>query len=137
MPIVFRVDQDARVIVAAGHGVLREADLFNYQREAWSRSDVAGFDELIDMTRVIEFAQPSAERIRDLAKLSAEMDNPVSRSRLAIVASGDFAFGLGRMFQAYRHLESSSTKEVGVFRTMEDALAFLRVDHPLAMPTFA
>ena len=53
---------------------------------------------------------------------------------LAVVASENTAFGLGRMFQAYRELDRRSTKEVGIFRTMEEALAFLSLDHPPEMP---
>jgi hypothetical protein len=134
MPIVYRVDHESRVVVAAGKGTLTDADVFSYQREVWSRADVAGYNELIDMTGVKQISLPSAERVRDLAELAAGMDNNASKSRLAIVASGDGAFGLGRMFQSYRELNPQSTKEVGVFRTMPGALAWLRIDHSLAMP---
>lgn len=34
MPIN-RIDHDARVVVAAGRGVLTDADVFDYQREVW------------------------------------------------------------------------------------------------------
>jgi hypothetical protein len=54
------------------------------------------------------------------------MDDKNTKSRFAIVAPADVAFGLGRMYQAYRTLDRRSTKEVGVFRTMREALAFLR-----------
>ena len=134
MPIAVRVDHKARVVVAAGYGVLTDSDVFGYQRGIWSQKDVAGYNELIDMTRVEHIALPSTERVRDLAKLAAAMDQPASHSKLAVVASEDIAFGLGRMFQAYRELDSRSTKEVGIFRTMQEALAFLEVDHPLAIP---
>jgi hypothetical protein len=137
MPIAYRIDHDARVVVAAGHGVLTDADVFNYQRDVWSRSDLAGYNELIDMGRVEEIALPSTDRVRDLAKLAAEMDDKTSHSRMAVVASADLAFGLGRMFQAYRELEGPGTKEVGIFRTMEEALDFLKIDHPLRLPDLA
>jgi hypothetical protein len=136
MPIAFRVNHDARVVAAAAYGVLTDAELFRYQQEVWSRADVAGFDELVDMTRVTRVELPSTNRIRELAQLAAAMDSATSSSRFAIVASTDFAFGLGRMFQTHRHLEPSSTKEVGVFRTMQEALTFLRVDGPLTIPAF-
>jgi hypothetical protein len=62
------------------------------------------------------------------------MDDKYSRSRFAIVAPTDIAFGLGRMFQAFREMDRSSTKQVGVFRTMEEALSFLQIEHPLELP---
>ena len=134
MPIEYSIDHERRLVMARAHGVFTHDDVFGYQRGIWSQKDVAGYNELIDMTRVEHIALPSTERVRDLAKLAAAMDQPASHSKLAVVASEDIAFGLGRMFQAYRELDSRSTKEVGIFRTMQEALAFLEVDHPLAIP---
>jgi hypothetical protein len=62
------------------------------------------------------------------------MDPRDTKTRFAIVAPTDVAFGLGRMFQTYRELDRRSNKEVGVFRTMEEALAFLGVSRPLTPP---
>jgi hypothetical protein len=133
MPINYRVDHAGRIVIAVGHGALIHSDVFGYQRDVWSRADVAGFDELIDMTRVTEIALSSTDRVRDLATLAAGMDG-TTRSRLAIVASADFPFAIGRMFQTYRQLAAHSTKEIGVFRTMEEALTFLGISHPPEMP---
>jgi len=134
MPITYRVDHEARVVVAAGYGVLTDADVFDYQQDVWQRSDVAGYDELVDMTQVTQIALPSVDRVQDLARLSVRMDDKYSRSRFAIVAPQDIAFGLGRMFQTLREMDRSSTKQVGVFRTMQEALSFLQADHPLELP---
>ena len=134
MPLAYRVDHEHRVVLAVGTGVITDTDVFGYQREAWSQPDVAGYDELVDMTLVTEIIVPSGDRVRDLATLSATMDDKGTTSRFAIVARADVAFGLGRMFQAYRSLDRRSTKEVGVFRTMREALAFLKRDGVLAMP---
>jgi hypothetical protein len=86
------------------------------------------------MTDVTEIAVPSTDRDRDLATLSASMDHKKSVSRFAIVAPSNVAFGLGRMYQTYRTLDSRSTKEIGVFRTMPEALAFLDIPTSLRMP---
>jgi hypothetical protein len=137
MPISYRVDHDSKVVVCVGHGVFSDSDVFGYQREVWSRPDVRGYNELVDMTRVERIALPSADRVKDLAILASEMDDPNSKSRMAVVAPDNLAFGLGRMFQAYRELDRRSTKEVGVFRTMEEALAFLELERPLEMPELA
>ncbi|HTR44702.1 MAG TPA: hypothetical protein VMH06_03245 [Thermodesulfovibrionales bacterium] len=50
MPFVYRVDHRARLVVTVGQGTLSVPDAFGYQREVWSRTDVAGYDELIDVT---------------------------------------------------------------------------------------
>ena len=137
MPIAYRVDHELRLVIAAGQGILTDADVFGYQHDVWSRSDVAGYSELIDMTQVTKFEVPSADRVRDLARLAASMDDSESSARLAVVAPADVAFGLGRMFQSYRQLDRQSTKEVAIFRSMEEALAFLQINSPVALPKFA
>ena len=134
MPITYRVDHEARVVICVGHGIFSDDDVFGYQREVWSRHDVAGYNELVDMTRVERIALPHADRVKDLASLASGMDDPNSRTRMAVVAPDNLAFGLGRMFQAHRELDRRSTKEVGIFRTMEEALAFLELEKPLEMP---
>jgi len=134
MPITYRVDHDAHVVIAVGHGVVTDADVFGYQLEVGAAKELVGYDELIDMTRVTEIATPSSTRVRELAELGARMDPRDTKTRFAIVAPTDVAFGLGRMFQTYRELDRRSNKEVGVFRTMEEALAFLGVSRPLTPP---
>jgi len=127
MPIEYQIDHTRRLVTAQGRGVFSDQDVFEYQQAVWSRPEVAGYDELIDMRAVERIVQPSANRVRQLAALSASMDAG-RPSRFAIVASQDLAFGLGRMYQTFRGLEESSTKEVGVFRTRGDAMAFLGIE---------
>jgi hypothetical protein len=87
---------------------------------------VAGFQELVDMTDVDRIVLIAAERVRQLAALSADMDVCTPATKFAIVAPQDFEFGLGRMYAAYRELDCKSTKEVQVFRTIKEALEWLR-----------
>jgi len=134
MPIVYRIDHDARLVVAAGYGVFTPAAVFDYQREVWSRPDVKGYDELIDMSRVTRIEVSEPHRMKELAALSASTDDAAGSSRFAIVAPADIAYGLGRMFQTYRELNPKSTKSVGVFRTMEEALAYLEIDSAVTVP---
>jgi len=127
MPIEYRIDHDRRRVVAHGTGTVTTEDIYAYQHEVWARPEVSGFDQLVDMSTAdhIDAPVPSADGMRDLAALAAGMDHPVQPSRFAIVAPGDLAFGLGRMYSTYRELEPRSTKAVRVFRTMDEALAWL------------
>ena len=134
MPLVYRIDRDAKLVVAAGYGMLTDADVFRYERETGARSDMIGYDELIDMSSVTDIDVPSVERVEDLVSEAAARDAVHGPAKLAIVAPGDLAFGLGRMFQMHRRVEPLNTKDVGVFRTMDEALKFLGIDHPLDLP---
>jgi hypothetical protein len=127
MPIEFRICHDRRLVQAEGHGTLTAREMFEYQREVWSRHDVAGYDELIDMSQVEHIAEPTSDRIKELASLAAAMDAPRIESKFAIVAPEDLAFGLGRMYETFRGLNQDSKKQVRVFRSLAEAVAFLDV----------
>ncbi|HEX4825372.1 MAG TPA: hypothetical protein VFV19_13800 [Candidatus Polarisedimenticolaceae bacterium] len=134
MALVYRIDRNAKLVVAAGYGTLTDADLFRYERETGARSDMIGYDELIDVSSVTDIDVASEERMENLAAEAAARDAFHGPAKLAIVAPGEFAFGLGRIFQIHRRVEPGSTKNVGVFRTMDAALEFLGIDHPLDLP---
>src|SRR5436190_1888662 len=130
MPIDYHIDHARRLVVARGRGIFSDADAFGYQQEVWSQPEVAGYDELIDMTEVKEIATPSpaGPRIQVLASKAAAQDHPAMETKLAIVAPSEIAFGLGREFQAYRELDQRSKKQVGVFHTLAEALSFLGIE---------
>ena len=125
MPIAYRIDHDNKVVLARGYGLFTPGDVFHYQTTAWSDPGLAGYNELIDMAHVTEVSLPSAQRIQELASVAARMDAAEVRSRFAIVAPTDLAYGLGRMFKVYREADERGSKEVGVFRTLDEALMFL------------
>jgi hypothetical protein len=134
MPIIFRIDHERRLVIARGVGIFRRSDPFEYQQQVWSRPDVAGYDELIDMSGVREVDLSSPERMRQLAETASRDDIPAGGARMAIVAPTDITFGLARMYEAHRTLQPHSTKNVGVFRTLAEALEFLEVNGVPEMP---
>jgi hypothetical protein len=128
MPLEYRIDRERRVIVATSPRILSEVDVFAYQREVWSRSDLAGYDEVVDLGLVEEIVMSSGDRVRALAELAAGMDAPGVSSKLAIVAPHDLAYGFARMFETYRTMNQSGVKVASVFRSMQAALAWLGVE---------
>jgi len=132
MPINYNIDHDQCLVMATPHGVLTDGDVFGNQQEVWSRADTSGYNELIDMTGVSQIEFISADRVADLADLSGSMDSPASASKLAIIATAELHFGLGRMYQARREMAEPSTKVVRVFRDRQEALQWLgiRIEMP-------
>ncbi len=136
MPLEHRIDHRLRLVLTRAVGTLTDDEVFAYQREVWSRPDVAGYDELVDMSAVQQVSVPSIERVAQLASLSAGMDPQAPVSRFAIVAPRDFEYGLGRLYGARREMDTRGTKRVGVFRTRAEALAWLGLERePPADPT--
>src|SRR5262249_11910815 len=52
MPIEFRIDHKRRMVFAKGHGTLTDREVFGYQLNVWSRPEVVGYNELVDLTDV-------------------------------------------------------------------------------------
>ena len=130
MPLDYRIDPERRVVIATASRILSGDDVFAYQREVWSRSELAGYDEIVDLGPVQELVMASVDRVRQLAELASAMDVPGSSSKLAIVAPQDLAYGFARMFETYRAMNPSGQKAVSVFRSMQAALDWLGVPGP-------
>lgn len=125
MPLDYEIDHERRLVRVTASGVITPDVLFGYQKAVWSDSAVAGFDELVDMSDVERVEAPSPSNVSALAGYAAKMDGDTKPTKFAIVATDDLLFGLGRMYQAYREMKPESSKEVAVFRTLPDALAWL------------
>ena len=125
MPIEYHFDHGRRLVIANASGKLTAEDFFNYKRNAWALPDVRGFNELMDASKVEEILSLSIEKISELAKLSANMDDNTLSTKLAIVASGTFLYGMGQLYETIRNVNPRSTKKVSVFRSMQEAIDWL------------
>ena len=86
MPIEFTIDVDRRLVISKALGTLTFDEMLDYQQHVWSRLEVAGFNELIDMSAVEKIHEPFAAHIQQLATLSAAMDTGTPAAKFAIVA---------------------------------------------------
>ena len=134
MPLVYHIDHERRLVLVRCYGTLNDEEVFNYQHSVWSRPDVPGYNELVDVTFLKDIELPSIHRMRDLAATAAAMDHKAESARFAIVAPRDLFYGLARMYQVYRSLQRGSNKEVGVFRTPAEAFTFLAIADPPPLP---
>lgn len=127
MPITYEIHHDRRLVHARVTGTLTKDDAFDYQRDVWSRAEIRGYNQLVDATEMghVDIPFPSADSMRELAALAAGMDDPAAKTRFAIVAVSAFVYGLARMYATYRALDPRSTRVVNVFRSVDEALAWL------------
>jgi len=125
MPLRYVIDDEHRLVVTTGHGTLTDQELFEYKQSVWSLPKVAGYDELLDMRDVEKVDIPTAERLRELARLSAAMDVSIP-SRVAIVADDLVTSGIASIYRVMRQLDERSTRQVSVFRAVEEAVAWLK-----------
>jgi hypothetical protein len=130
LPITYEIHHDRKLVHACIGGTLTRDDAFQYQQHVWSLPEVRGYNQLIDASDMghADIPFPSADAMRELSSLAASMDDPNTRTRFAIVATSAFAYGLARMYATYRALDPRSTRVVSVFRSVEDATAWLESD---------
>jgi hypothetical protein len=127
MPYELHIDHDLRLVSARVWGKFTEAEAVAYFNErVWTSAEARGYSELIDVTEVRLFSPQLIKSLPQFAESSARMDaSGAIGGNLVIVAADDFLFGLGRMYQALREVQPDTRRKVGVFRTREEALAWL------------
>jgi hypothetical protein len=126
MPIHYEIDNKHKLIRARAYGSLTDEDVFGYQRNIMLVPGIQEFDELLDMCDVSHVDVKSADRMDDLAAFAASGDPPGHQARFAIIAGDVLKYGLARMYQTYREMNPRSTKVVGVFHTIQEAMEWLQ-----------
>jgi hypothetical protein len=129
MPLTVRVDQALRVRYAVASGTVTDADVLDtYGGELVDPTFDPALDQIFD-GRAIDRLEVTSEALRTLADLMVVVDGalpPGIHPRVAIVVPTDVAFGLARMYQAYR--ESRGTpKQYYVCRSMDEARRWMQL----------
>lgn len=125
MPLHTWIDTRRRLVAARGTGIVADNDIFLYQTTIWTRAEVAGFDEVVDMGDVTDVRVVSPARTEDLAKVASAMDSRYAGGRLAVVATGDEVFALAQQYGQLRQRHGGGRKRVGVFRSRAEAEQWL------------
>jgi len=121
--IRFSLDPAARVRIATFTGCVDDDELMEAYRAEVAKPDYDyRFDDLVDL-REIGRLDVTGAGLRSLTQLFAEGDAYGYQTRLAIVASRDVAYGMGRMYEALRE---GAPEQIGVFRELAEALDWLR-----------
>jgi len=126
MPGSYRIDPALRLVHYRYEGVITRDDMIVVARQAITDPLFeVGYRVLIDLTAMTQNAV-EAEGVRALAEgVSQTLDQRGPRWQVAVAAPSDVAFGFARM---YEMLRSQSPEDVHVFRTLDEACAFLGLD---------
>lgn len=125
MPITYTIDHDKRIVFVDPYGLLRKAELLQYQKEVWSRPDIRTYNECVNLDRVTAIHEDTVEDMQELAALAARMDALGQPTKTAIIAGNDYHYGLARMYEAHREILAAGDKQVLAFRSPDEALAWL------------
>lgn len=134
MSFEYHIDFGRRIVFARGVGQIRPEDVFGYQQNVWTRAEVKGFNEMVDMSGATRIEDPTPANMQKLAEASVLNDPEQGYTKFAIVAPQDITYGLGRMYEVYRGMAQNSKKHVHVFRTADEACVFLGIK-PADLPS--
>jgi hypothetical protein len=122
MPITYRFDASLNVLFVEMHGVLTDEDLFQYAKAATTDTAVPRVcHELIDV-REVQVPEASTDSLRRVAATFRDAERAAEGVKIAFVASSDVAYGIARMYQAFR---TGSQASFHVFREMGEARDWL------------
>ncbi len=122
MPISYRIDESRNLVLTAATGVLTDAEVLEHKERLLRDPEFRhGMAELTDV-RAVARLEVTPEGIRRMVGFDSREGAGTENHRLAIVASHDFIFGMARMYQTQAELYRP---EVGVFRTLDEALGWL------------
>lgn len=116
MPAYFKIDKEHRLVMSTLSGVFTIEDALAHQENLRKHPDFdPSFSQLMDGTHLtrVELQRKDVQRLARDSIFSPD-------SRRALVASSDAAFGLARMFEAFR--DTMGEKGIRVFRNLDDGL---------------
>ena len=119
MPVTFEVDRARHTVLTMASGLVTYDDLAQHLAEE-ARDDALGFAEVIDGRGAT--TDVTAGQVRSLVARTDALLRQGQLGALAIVTDSDFAFGMARMYQI---LSEPLPVQIGVFRTLDEATAWL------------
>ena len=128
MAATHHIDNKNKLIITSWNGEPSATEfietLRKYQTEIKSNSEYIDYDELLDLGEIKGF-KISSDNLRMLGNIAAFSDKPGVHNKLAIVAESQLAYGLARMYEIYRSLNSNSNKTIRVFKDKPEAIAWV------------
>jgi hypothetical protein len=128
MPALHNIDTNGKLIHTSWYGIAVDSELIDalarYQKDIKSLPQYLYYDEILDFSNTSAF-KLTAEGLRRLVEIAVKTDSQRVKTRLAIIVTSTVAYGLARMYQTYRSLVPSASKEVRIFKNYGDALMWI------------
>ena len=136
MPALHNIDEELRIITTIWSGEATDSDLIEallkYQQDIRTQDDYCSYHEIVDFSEAGDF-KLSTKGLRTLVQIAAGGDVREIGTRLAIIVSSPFAYGLARMYETYRSFVPSVSKEVRIFKNLSDAREWI-IGNPTTEP---
>jgi hypothetical protein len=125
MPMTYTIDSARSLVTAVGTGTLTDDDVLAHRQVLTSDPQFSQtMRELSDLRQVTDF-RVTVACIRAMVAADVKTVSAGGMHKLAVVTDNDVAYGMSRMYQA---LDDPHIRSVGVFRTYEEAAAWLGIE---------
>ena len=130
MPANHNIDNKRQLIITTWEGEARDAEFIEaikqYQKDIQNHPDYINFNEIVNLSGVTRY-KLTTERIKAIGQIASSTDNTNINRKLAIIVSSTFAFGLARMYEAYKSFSIKSRKEINIFKNEKDAFEWVQI----------
>lgn len=122
MPITLEIDVERNLVVRTVSAPVAFEDFADAIQEHLDHPDFRpGMHVLWDI-RDVESRPWTSQMAKQMADYAGSLSEKRGVGRFAIIASSDLAYGLSRQYQV---IGQDIAPEIGVFRTMEEALEWI------------
>lgn len=129
MPAIHNIDSDAQLIITTWEGEARDSELIaaikKYQQGIQSNPDYIDYNEVLDLSGITRI-KVTTNGVKAIGKIAPATDQTGKHKKLAVIVSSNLAYGLTRMYQAYRSLSKKSNKVVRIFKNKNDAFEWIK-----------
>jgi hypothetical protein len=123
MEILTKIDENAKLRTHQVSGTLTIVGLLARLRDLYSSPAFEPDMNVLWDFRAAKVESVTSAEIDELTRFVAAHWATAGKSKGALVVSGDFEFGLSRMYEIF--LESKSPNDVMVFRDIQKAMAWV------------
>ena len=130
MPAKHHIDNNNQLIVTTWEGEARDIEFIeaikNYQKNIQNNPDYVDFNEVVDFRKVTKLKLTN-EGIKIIGTIASTTDTKGINKKLALIVSSNLAFGLARMYEAYRSFSKNANKEIRVFKDETAAFKWVKL----------
>ena len=132
MPATHHIDKINHLIVTTWDGEARDIDFIeaikNYQNNIQNQPNYINYNEVVDLRKMTS-VKLTTEGIKVIGAIASTTDTQDINKKLALIVSSNLAFGLARMYEAYRSFSKNANKEIRVFKNETGAFEWVKIIH--------
>lgn len=129
MPANHFIDSKAQLLITTWEGEALDIDFIEaikkYQKDIQNQPDYINYNEVVDFSNVTKI-RLTTDGIKNIGAIASNTDKDEAGRKLAFIVSSSLAYGLARMYEAYRGFTKKSHKDIRIFKSEKDAFEWVR-----------